>query len=133
MRNRKDEPKGYMISAGNTVGNLFFGSKGYMAKDVNQWRTYMDKDRQPGPTGRGLGNHYANFVNAIRQADTKTYNKNIQEGFYTCALIHLANISYRLGRSLDFDPQKMRFTNDKQANRMLRREYRKPYVVPEKV
>lgn len=133
MKTRKDEPQGYMVSAVNAVGNLFFGSKGYMAKDVNQWRTYMGKDRQPGPTGIGLGNHYANFINAIRQADPKTYNKNIQEGFYTCALIHLANISYRLGLSLDFDPKKMRFTNDKQANQMLSRKYRKPYVLPEKV
>jgi hypothetical protein len=45
----------------------------------------------------------------------------------------MANISYRLGRKLAFDSQAMRFTGDAEANRMLTRDYRKPYVVPEKV
>jgi hypothetical protein len=53
--------------------------------------------------------------------------------FYSCALIHLANISYRLGRSLDFDPKSMKFVNDNEANAMLTKEYREPFVVPEKV
>ena len=42
----KADPKsstGYMMSASNTIGNLFYGSKGYMAKTVNEWRTYMGK------------------------------------------------------------------------------------------
>ncbi|MHC4568540.1 MAG: hypothetical protein ACYTE3_22610 [Planctomycetota bacterium] len=47
--------------------------------------------------------------------------------------MHLANISYRLGRSLDFDPVEQRFVNDDEANAMLTRKYRKPFVVPVKV
>ena len=122
-----------MISASNTVGNLFYGSKGYMAKDVPLWQTYMGQEREPGPSGDGLGNHYQNFVTAIRSADPQTFNKSIEEGFYSCALVHLANISYRLGRSLDFDPDKQCFINDDKANAMLTRQYRKPFVVPDKV
>jgi len=133
LKPNPDSPTGYMISASNTVGNLFYGSKGYMAKDVPLWQTYMGKQREPGPTGKGLGNHYQNFVNAIRSADPKTFNKSIEEGFYSCALVHLANISYRLGRSLDFDPKQQRFIGDDEANGMLKRQYRKPFVVPEKV
>ena len=132
----KIDPKsstGYMSSGSNTVGNLFYGSKGYMAKTVDEWRTYMGKDREPGATGSGLGDHYANYINAIRNGDPKTFNKSIEEGFYSCALIHLANISYRLGRSLDFDPVKQQFVNDDEANGMLTRDYREPFVVPEKV
>ena len=60
-------------------------------------------------------------------------NLSIENGFYSCALVHLGNISYRLGRSLDFDPATMRFPHDDEANRMLTREYRAPFVVPEKV
>jgi predicted dehydrogenase len=133
LKPNPDSPTGYMISASNTVGNLFYGSKGYMAKDVPLWQTYMGKQREPGPTGKGLGNHYQNFVNAIRSADPKTFNKSIEEGFYSCALVHLANISYRLGRSLNFDPMKQCFIGDDEANGMLTRQYRKPFVVPEKV
>jgi len=131
---KKSDTGGYMAtSAGNTVGNLFFGSKGYMAKSVNEWRTFMGEKREAGPTGKDLGNHYEVFVNAIRDPKPETFNQSIQEGFYSCALIHLGNISYRLGRSLEFDPTTMTFPHDKEANAMLTREYRAPFVVPEKV
>jgi hypothetical protein len=133
MKQGKRDPGGYMISADNTVGNLVFGSKGYMAKDVDQWQTFMGQDRVPGPSGSGLGNHYQVFTDAIRNPDPKIFNKSIEEGFYSCCLVHLANISYRLGRSLDFDPERMRFVSDTQANAMLTREYRAPFVVPDRV
>jgi hypothetical protein len=41
----------------------------------------------------------------------------------------LANISYRLGRSLKFDANKERFVNDAEADKMLTRKYRPPYVI----
>ena len=49
------------------------------------------------------------------------------------ALPLLASISYRLDRSLVFDPGKEKFSGDKQADRLLTRDYRKPYVVPKAV
>ena len=120
----------YMTSSANTVGNTFYGGEGYMLKDVNTWKTFLGKDREAGETGSGLGNHYQNFVDAIRANDNSINNAPIEEGFYSCALIHLSNISYRLGRTLDFDPEAMRFIHDEKANAMLTKEYRKPFVVP---
>jgi predicted dehydrogenase len=120
-------------SSGNVTGNLFFGSKGYMAKDVNAWTTCMGEKREPGESGSGLGNHYENFVTAIRNPDPETFNKGIEDGFYSCAVIHLGNIAYRLGRTLTFDPAAMRFPGDAEANALLTRDYRAPYVVPDKV
>jgi len=123
----------YMTSSANTVGNTFYGSKGIMKKDVNNWETYLGKDRVPGESGSGIGNHYQNFIDCIRANEKSLNNAPIEEGFYSCALIHLANISYRLGRSLDFDPVTMKFPGDEQANAMLTKEYRKNFEVPEKV
>lgn len=120
-------------SRGNVVGNLFFGSGGYMAKDVNQWRTFMGEKREPGQTGSGEGNHYANFINAVRAPDPATFNRSIEDGFNSCAVIHLGNIAYRLGRTLNFDPDTLTFPGDAEANAMLTRNYRAPYVVPDKV
>ena len=123
----------YMTSAANTVGNLFYGSKGYMAKNVNEWRTFMGGKLEPGPGGKGEGNHYQNFIDAIRSGDKSKAHGDIKDGVNSCSLVHLANISYRLGRSLDFDPVAMKFKGDAEANAMLTRPYRAPFVVPEQV
>jgi predicted dehydrogenase len=123
----------YMTSDANVVGNLFYGSKGYMAKNVTEWRTFMGDKLEPGPTGSGEANHYRDFIDAIKAGDPRLAKGDIREGFYTCALVHLANISYRLGRSLDFDPVTMRFKNDRKANAMLTRNYRAPFIVPDRV
>ncbi len=123
----------YMTSADNEIGNLFFGTKGFMNKTVNDWQVFEGKERTPGASGNGLGNHYQNFMNAIRENDQLLAKANIEEGFYSCALIHLGNISYRLGRTLEFDPKTMKFKNDPEANLMLKREYRAPFIVPDKV
>jgi Oxidoreductase family, C-terminal alpha/beta domain len=49
-------------------------------------------------------------------------------------LVHMANISYRLGRKLNFEPAKHAFVNDSEANAMRTRpKYRAPYLVPDKV
>ena len=44
--------------------------------------------------------------------------------------MHLANISYRLGRSMHFDAKTLTCTGDAEANRMFTRNYRAPFVVP---
>ncbi len=47
--------------------------------------------------------------------------------------MHLGNIAYRVGRTLEFDPVTMRVKNDEEANRLFKRAYRAPYVVPDQV
>ena len=128
-----DAGNDYMTSSANEVGNLFYGAKGFMSKTVTDWQVFEGKEKTPAANGSGLGNHYQSFVDAIRANDQKLAKGDIEEGFYSCALIHLGNISYRLGRSLEFDPETMRFKNDEEANRMLTKEYRAPFVLPEKV
>ena len=45
--------------------------------------------------------------------------------------MHLANASYRLGRTLKFDASTEQVINDDEANALLRGTYRAPYVVSE--
>jgi hypothetical protein len=55
-------------------------------------------------------------------------------GVLSSDLPHLANISYRLGRELHFNGSAEKFVNDTEADAMLtRKEYRKPYILPDKV
>ena len=42
----------------------------------------------------------------------------------------LGMISYRLGRSLQWDGDKEQILNDQEANQLLRRDYRNPWVSP---
>jgi len=122
---------------GNNIGNIFYGSEGYMVMYGGRWQTFLGKKREPGPSGTTTGNtdqaHYQNFIDAIRANDPSILNGNVEEGHRSCSLIHMANTSYRLGRSLDFDPARQRYVNDEAANRMLSRDYRAPFVVPKEV
>jgi hypothetical protein len=47
--------------------------------------------------------------------------------------MHLANISYLVGRSIEFDSAKEQIVKDGKANDMLRRRYREPGLAPEKI
>ena len=119
---------------GNNIGNIFYGSEGYLTIDGSgTWKTYFGKEREPGPSGGGGGDMWANFVDAIRADDRSRMEGDITEGHATCSLIHLANTSYRLGRTLDIDPQAEKVRNDKEANAMLTRNYRSPFVIPNNV
>ena len=77
--------------------------------------------------------HYANFIDAVRTRNRGILNAEIRETHLSTALCHLGNIAYRLGRELHFNPAAVKFTNDSEADKLLRRSYRKPYVVPDQV
>jgi hypothetical protein len=99
----------------------------------NKYYSYVGRDQQPGPASTGADDHYANFVDAIRSRKRETLNAEIEEGAISCNLVHLANISYRLGRTLNWDAKTMTCVGDPEANKMLTRDYRKPFVVPQSV
>ena len=58
---------------------------------------------------------------------------DIEEGHKSATLPHLANIAYTLQRSVKFDPETETFDDDQQANVLLTRGYRKPYLLPDQV
>jgi len=74
--------------------------------------------------------HYQNFIDAIRAGDPKVLTCDVLEGHMSSTLPHLANISYRVGRSLTFDGKAEKFVGDKEADRLLTREYRKGFEIP---
>ena len=77
--------------------------------------------------------HFQNWVKAIRSRKATDLNADVEQGHFSTATCHLAKISCALGRSVEFDPKTERFVNDPEADKLLTREYRKPYVVPETV
>jgi hypothetical protein len=121
---------------GATVGNLFYGSEGYaVVKGYDTYEIYAGKGQKAEKVAerRAGGDHYANWVKAIRSRKTADQNGPVLTAHLSSALAHLGNISFRTGRQLTFDPAKEKFVGDKEADSMLTREYRKGFVVPEKV
>ncbi len=133
------------------VSNLFSGSGGYLGIDgYNKYSTFVGEfvgEPKPGQ-GAGLsrqrkilagpeknqgGSNWANFIDAVRAGDKKVQNNEIEEGAISTTLMHLGNISYRLGRAINFDPVKLEIVGDKEATAMMSRQYRAPFVVPKNV
>ena len=113
------------------IGNIFYGDKGYMViNGYNSYKTYLGKDKTPGPEGKAGGDHFQNFIDAVRARDKKLLNGPVETAHTSSALAHLGNISYRLGRTLHFDPATEKFKQDKEADALLSREYRAPYTIP---
>ena len=123
----------------NTIGNLFYGSNGYLAtgdEDASSYETWLGKDEKAGPHGHGGGDHFANFIDCVRSRKKEDLTAPVEEAHISCSLVHLANASYRLGRSLRFDPETEQVISDDEANALLReqeRGYRLPFVVAENV
>lgn len=134
------------------IGNIFYGTEGYLemqAWDIpgGEWQAFRKREKEPFAgskvkngtqlsstlSGPDSSEHFSNFIEAIRSGKDDLLNCNINEGFYSSALPHLANISYRLGRELRFMGDYEKFANDSDADTMLTRVYRKPYVVPNEV
>ena len=66
-------------------------------------------------------------------ASTGAVNQTIADAQISTMLCHLGNISYRVKSELQFDPARLRFTGHDAANKLLTRNYRDPYTVPDKV
>ncbi len=57
----------------------------------------------------------------------------IKQGLKDALGLELASTEYQLGKLLHFDAEKEQFIGDQAANKLLTREYREPFVVPENV
>jgi predicted dehydrogenase len=135
---------------GQRIGNLFYGTKGWVwiDGDGRKWQSYLGRKEEKGPgssappeQGGSDPNvltsietpHYRNFVDAIRAGDRKVLTCDVLEGHLSATLPHLANISYRVGRALTFDGKTETCVGDPDANKLLSREYRKGFVIPDVV
>jgi predicted dehydrogenase len=67
------------------------------------------------------GDHFGNFLAAVRSRKVSDLNADIQEGHYSAALCHLANISYRLGQDVSFNRPTRAFGDNKEAYETLAR------------
>jgi predicted dehydrogenase len=150
-----------LFSPPSRAENLFYGSEGY-ATGSREWKVMkgaLAARKQPDVSPSGVNeraanvsfarasytpvpldtssepakSHFDNFIECVRSRKVEDLHCDIEEGHLSTAIAHLANISYRLRRQVKFDPKTETFPGDKEANALLTREYRAPYVLPDKV
>jgi predicted dehydrogenase len=165
---------------GSKIGVIFEGTDGYAVIPSYSNGTIFDKDGNKVQSYSGGGDHFGNFVSAVRSRKHEDLNADIEVGHLSSALCHLGNISYRMGDMLNaneclermasikttenvsatmerflshlrdnsvrvegdvvltgnllpFNPKTETFVGNEKADLMLTREYRAPFIVPEKV
>jgi predicted dehydrogenase len=118
-------------------GIYVFGSKGWMKVGDNSAQVYFGRKNELGPVltaddKRDPGQpHFENFIECVRSRKVEDLKAPIEEGHLSTTLCHLGNISYRVGRSLKFDGATERFEGDEEADKLLSRTYRAPYLLPD--
>jgi predicted dehydrogenase len=164
---------------GNKIGVIFYGTEGYLIQKSYTYCAAFDLKGKMFKEFKGGGDHFDNFIQAVRSRKSQDLNSDAFQGHLSAALAHLANISYYLGENnkvsvkqavkvlqdidsrdhnietlyrtarhlkdndvdldkypismgpmLRFDPRREVFTNNDAANRILHRDYRKPFVCP---
>jgi predicted dehydrogenase len=162
---------------GVMIGILVYGTEGYVAFTSYESAAAFDNNGNLLAKFDGSGDHYGNFLDAVRSRKHTDLNADILDGHLSSALCHLGNISYRLGTlqpfsaktqafgedkeayetfgrfenhladngirmeetsyylgpRLRFNPRAENFGGNAQANALLTRAYRAPFVVPERV
>jgi predicted dehydrogenase len=110
-----------------------YGTKGLMYLDLQGgWQVFGNENPTWGMRVENRVAHIHNFFDCIRNRDLP--NSNIELGSLSSAMVHMGNISCQAGnKQLLFDSDSGVFTNNNEANDLLRTTYREGYEMPEKI
>ena len=122
-----------LVVTSGTPSLRFEGTEGWIGN--RGWRAPLQAepksilDSMIGPNEIHLytcrGGEQRNFLDCVKSRKDCYFPPEIGQRCFTIA--HIGNISMLLGRKLRWDPEKERFINDEQANRMLSRVMRSPW------
>jgi len=131
------------VNEGDRAGLVFYGTKGTLdlARSGYTIRPETWTGDADGATGKRApatapreakgGNleeqHVRNFLDCVKSRQRP--NADVEEGHLSAVMCHLGNLSTRLGRSLTWDAEHERVVDDKEANTLLTKAYRKPWTL----
>jgi len=118
------------------IGNLFYGSEGWAAMADEGFQAFkgesnemvMEQLPDGNPDNEPTRLHMRNFLSVCRSRNYRDLHDEIGIAHISAAMCHLANISYRVGRTLTLQAGP-KIVNDPDATKLLSRTYRKPYVL----
>ena len=114
------------VQEGYENGAAFYGTDGMLViGHTTGWRLYGPRNKLIAQrTGRvDLPAHHQNFLDCVRGTQTKL-NADVIAGTLSASLVHLANISARVQRTLRFNPKTEQIVGDDQAKALVARTYR---------
>lgn len=85
---------------GAGVGVIFYGTKGYCVMGSYNGGAIFDPDGTMLRKYDEGGDHFANFIKAVRSRKIEDLHGEVEEGHLSSALCHLGNVSYRLGEEM---------------------------------
>lgn len=113
---------------GRSAAAGFYGDQGTLVVDRSGWKVYDQENAVSSDSSEQAKVHHRNFIDCIKSRETPT--SDIEIGHISSVLCHLGNVSYRLGRGINFNPDTQTCGTDQEANSLLGREYRKEWELP---
>jgi predicted dehydrogenase len=120
------------------VGCYFYGTKGTFHMGWHQGWTFfpigkadkvLHEDAQlHKPDDQNIKELWEDFLAAIKTGKRPVCD--VEDIYYSTNMSLLGMLSYKIGRSIKWDGQKEQIIGDLEANKLLRREYRKPWTYP---
>jgi predicted dehydrogenase len=106
---------------GGTIGIVVECEGGYVL--VPSYNSYeiFDREGQTLKSGKGVTDHFENFIQAVRSRNERELHAPIIEGFLSTALCHTGNISYRLGHTQSPDAIREQIKGDSKASATFQR------------
>jgi len=112
-------------------GVLFVGAKGMLLADYNQRVLLPEKDfadfKPPEPHTPDSIGHHREWIEACKTGGTTTCNFDYSGPLTETVL--LGNVAYRTGKKLEWDAKRLKATNAPEADRFIRRPYRKGWTL----
>jgi predicted dehydrogenase len=112
--------------AGQQWGVALYGERGMLLFDNRGWHVEDGIEASDQASSGIQRAHVQNFLDCARSG--RRPNVDIEEGHKSTSLCHLGNVAWRVGRTLHFDARTETCTGDAEANRLLRRSYRRPFT-----
>ena len=99
---------------GQSIGNVIHGENGVVRiSNSYSWADYIDRDGVTQKEWKGGGDHFANFVAAVKADDSTLLNASIRDGHLSSAYCHLGILSHRLGETATVQEIDTAFSDDR--------------------
>jgi predicted dehydrogenase len=120
------------------VGVYFYGTEGVFHMGWQKGWTFIPHDSKKEtlhedpklnkPDDQNIDLVWRDFLASIKSG--KLPFADIEKGRHATNMAVLGTLASKLGRSIEWDYKNDKIVNDKEANKLLKRDYRKPWIYP---